>query len=180
MHYRHISEGGEGTLLLASMAKRDIVYKSNPSLESILCSKTRERERGKKKRNRRKRLCAFVSGREEMQHISNWLILQIGLVGGNHIMLLVGGWVGQGGRRRRKRARIVITIQWGKESGSGDTLSFLSLSSPVLLLTVLSLLAPEHEAEVPLHHRANVLLPRADDKAMKKRKKKNLKMYWYE
>lgn len=32
-----------------------------------------------------------------MQHISNLLILQTGLVGGNHIMLLVRGWVGQEG-----------------------------------------------------------------------------------
>lgn len=52
----------------------------------------RKRTEGKRKGKKRvtsEHFCVGM-GWEEMQYISNWLILQTALVGGNHIMLLLG------------------------------------------------------------------------------------------
>jgi len=89
------------------------------SIGSILCQKLGKKEikdeKGKEKKMR-EYWFAFVSWRLELQQISNWLIPQTELVGGNDIMLLVGGWVRSrvGLRRRstrRRGARIIITVQ---------------------------------------------------------------------
>lgn len=49
----------------------------------------------------------FAPVREERQHISDWLMLQTGPGGVNHIMLLVGGWVQGGGADSLKRRETV-------------------------------------------------------------------------